>query len=103
MGLLLGAEPDSRPLAELETLTGRSASAEVRALAALVRGDSAVARKTLADSGRKPDRRKLKGDVVYLGFAWNDSRPLEAASSNESYSMCHETAIPLALRSPFGV
>ncbi len=78
MGLLLGAEPDSRPLAELETLTGRSASAEVRALAALARGDTAVARKTLADSGGKPDRRKLKGDVVYLGFAWNDPRPLEA-------------------------
>jgi tetratricopeptide (TPR) repeat protein len=78
VGLLLGAEPDSRPLAELETLTGRTATPEVRALAALARGDSAVARKALGDSGRKPEKREAKTDVVYLGVAWNDPRPLEA-------------------------
>ncbi len=78
VGLLLGAEPDSRPLAELETLTGRRASAGVRALAALVRGDSAVARHALADSGQKPVQREPKSEMVYLGFAWNDPRPLEA-------------------------
>ncbi len=78
VGLLLGAEPDSRPLAELETLTGRTAAPEVRALAALARGDSAVARKALADSGKKPEKREAKTDLVYLGVAWNDPRPLEA-------------------------
>ena len=78
MGLLLGAEPDSRPLAELETLTGRTASPEVRALAALARGDSAVARKALSDSGKHSDREEAKSATVYLGFAWNDPRPLEA-------------------------
>ncbi len=78
VGLLLGAEPDSRPLAELETLTGRSASPEVRALAALARGDSAVARQALADSGRRPDQPVTKTDAIYLGVAWNDPRPLEA-------------------------
>ena len=75
VGLLLAAEPDPRPVAELEALTGRAAAPEVRALAALARGDSAGARRALADSSR-PERR-TKGDV-YLGFAWNDSRPLEA-------------------------
>lgn len=78
VGLLLGTESDSRPLAELETLTGRSSAPEVRALAALARGDSAVARRALGDSGRKAEHRDMKGDAVYLGFAWNDPRPLEA-------------------------
>ncbi|HEU5219097.1 MAG TPA: hypothetical protein VFU23_10590, partial [Gemmatimonadales bacterium] len=77
VGLLLGADPDSRPLAELETLTGRTSAPEVRALAALARGDSLVARRALSDSGRKPDRGH-KPEVIYLGFAWNDPRPLEA-------------------------
>jgi serine/threonine-protein kinase len=78
VGLLLGPEPDSGPLAELEALTGRTASPEVRALAALARGDSAVARRALADSGKKPDPDKTTGGVIYLGVAWNDPRPLEA-------------------------
>ena len=78
VGLLLGADPDSRPLAELETLTGRTASPEVRALAALAHGDSAVARRALADSGRRSDQVESKSDLIYLGIGWNDSRPLEA-------------------------
>jgi eukaryotic-like serine/threonine-protein kinase len=78
VGLLLGPDPDSRPLAELEILTGRPAEPAIRALAALARGDSAVARRALADSGGKPEHRDRKDDPVYLGFAWNDSRPLEA-------------------------
>jgi serine/threonine-protein kinase len=78
VGLLLGADPDSRPLAELESLTGRPASREVRALAALARGDSAVARKALVDSGRKAEAQEPKSEMIYLGYAWNDPRPLEA-------------------------
>jgi tetratricopeptide (TPR) repeat protein len=78
VGLLLGPEPDSRPLAELESLTGRPASREVRALAALARGDSAVARKALVDSGQKPESHEPKSEMIYLGYAWNDPRPLEA-------------------------
>ena len=78
VGLLLGTESDSRPLAELETLTGRSSAPAVRALAALARGDSAVARRALADSGRRTEHAETKSEAVYLGFAWNDPRPLEA-------------------------
>jgi tetratricopeptide (TPR) repeat protein len=78
VGLLLAVDPDSRPLAELETLTGRAAAPEVRALVALARGDSVVARRALADSGRKPHPREPKTETIYFGFAWNDSRPLEA-------------------------
>ncbi len=78
VGLLLGADPDSRPLAELESLTGRTASPEVRALAALAHGDSAVARRALSDSGKYPDPRATKSAMVYFGVAWNDPRPLEA-------------------------
>ncbi len=83
VGLLLGTEPDSRPLAELETLTGRSSAPAVRALAALARGDSAVARRALADSGRQTAHQEMKSDAVYLGFAWNDSRPLEAEARSQ--------------------
>jgi TolB-like protein len=75
VGLLLAAESDPRPVAELEALTGRAAAPEVRALAALARGDSAGARRALADSAR---RKAIPKGEVYLGFAWNDSRPLEA-------------------------
>jgi hypothetical protein len=61
-------------VAELEALTGHPSAREVRALAALARGDSAAARRALSDSGARED--KSKG--VYWGFAGNDSRPLEA-------------------------
>jgi len=75
VGLLLAADPDPRPVAELEALTGQRSAPGVRALAALARGDSAEARRALADSS-KPETRGKVG--VYLGFASNDSRPLEA-------------------------
>ena len=75
VGLLLAADPDPRPVAELEALTGQPSAPGVRALAALARGDSAEARRALADSSRQETRGK---GGVYLGFAWNDSRPLEA-------------------------
>jgi eukaryotic-like serine/threonine-protein kinase len=78
VGLLLGAEADGRPLAELETLTGRSSAPAVRALAALARGDRAVAQRVLADSLHKREHVETKSSAVYLGFAWNDPRPLEA-------------------------
>ena len=74
VGLLLAADSDPRPVAELEALTGQPSAPGVRALAALARGDSAEARRVLADSSK----REIKGRGVYLGFAWNDSRPLEA-------------------------
>jgi len=75
VGLLLAADPDPRPIAELEALTGQRSAPGVRALAALARGDSSEARRLLADSSH----RETKGTGgVYLGFAWNDSRPLEA-------------------------
>jgi len=45
---------------------------------ALARGDSGAARRALADSNRKGADREQKTDAVYLGFAWNDTRPLEA-------------------------
>ena len=45
---------------------------------ALARGDSGAARKALDDSTDKRVMKEGKGDAVYLGFAWNDSRPLEA-------------------------
>ena len=75
VGLLLAADPDPRPVAELEALTGQPSAPGVRALAALARGDSAEARRVLADSSKRETRGK---GGVYLGFAWNDSRPLEA-------------------------
>ena len=75
MGLLLASDPDPRLIAELESLTGQRSAPGVRALAALARGDSAEARRVLADSSNGQARGK---GVVYLGFAWNDSRPLEA-------------------------
>lgn len=75
VGLLLASDPDPRPIAELESLTGQRSAPGVRALAALARGDSAEARRVLADSSKGQARGK---GVVYLGFAWNDSRPLEA-------------------------
>jgi hypothetical protein len=75
VGLLLSANPDPRPVAELEALTGQPSVPGVRALAALARGDSAEARRVLSDSS-KPEMKGKGG--VYLGFAWNDSRPLEA-------------------------
>ncbi len=76
-GLLLTPEPDTRPVRELEALTGRPVARGVRALAALSRGDSVAARRALSDSTevRKVEAEK---DAVYLGFAWNDPRPLEA-------------------------
>jgi serine/threonine-protein kinase len=75
VGLLLTAEPDPRPVAELEALTGQRSAPGVRALAALARGDSAEARRVLADSSKPAG--DAKGSV-YLGFAANDPRPLEA-------------------------
>ncbi|NOT08524.1 MAG: hypothetical protein HOP28_10000 [Gemmatimonadales bacterium] len=74
VGLLLGPEPDLKALGELEALTGRPSAPEVRALAALARGDSVGARRALSDS----TGRRLGREAVYLGFAWNDSRPLAA-------------------------
>jgi tetratricopeptide (TPR) repeat protein len=76
VGLLLSADPDPGPVAELEALTGRRLAPGVRALAALARGDSAEARRVLADSA-PPPAKDAKGGI-YLSFAWNDSRPLEA-------------------------
>ncbi|HEX7024983.1 MAG TPA: hypothetical protein VF187_09210, partial [Gemmatimonadales bacterium] len=75
VGLLLSPDADARPVEELEALTGRPSAPAVRALAALARGDSAGARRALDDSG---GRQILPKGAVYLGFAWNDSRPLEA-------------------------
>ncbi len=76
VGLVLAADPDVGPLAELETLTGQRSPPAVRALAALSRGDSAAARRELTDSV-SPGPMGEKGSV-YLGFAWNDPRPLAA-------------------------
>jgi serine/threonine-protein kinase len=72
--LLLANSPDPRPLAELESLTGRSAPRGVRALLALSRGDSVAARQALRDS-LKPVEGK---GTMYWGFAAGDPRPLEA-------------------------
>ena len=52
VGLLLTADPDPRPIAELESLTGQPSAPGVRALAALARGDRAEARRVLADSSK---------------------------------------------------
>jgi len=75
VGLLLAADSDPRPVAELEALTGQRSAPGVRALAALARGDSVEARRALADSSKLETKEK---GGVYLGFAWNDPRPLEA-------------------------
>jgi hypothetical protein len=72
--LLLAYSPDPRPLAELESLTGRSAPRGVRALLALSRGDSVGARQALTDSVKPVE---AKG-AMYWGFAAGDPRPLEA-------------------------
>jgi hypothetical protein len=49
----------------------------VRALAALSHGDSAAARRALASPVPKDSPMDQRA-TVYLGFAWNDPRPLEA-------------------------
>ncbi|HEV8196612.1 MAG TPA: hypothetical protein VGP87_08225, partial [Gemmatimonadales bacterium] len=77
VGLLLTPESDARPLEELEALTGRPTTPAVRALAALSHGDSAGARRALATPEPK-DSAGAEKSTVYMGFAWNDSRPLEA-------------------------
>lgn len=77
VGLLLAPDADARPLQELEALTGQPTAPAVRALAALSHGDSAAARKALATPTEKTGIPEKKA-TVYLGFAWNDSRPLEA-------------------------
>lgn len=78
VGLLLGTDPDLGPLSELEALTGRRATPGERAIVALARGDSGGARKALADSSLKDTDKGRESAMVYLGFAWNDTRPLEA-------------------------
>ncbi len=72
--LLLASTPDPRPLAELESLTGKTPPRGVRALLALSRGDSAGARQALAESAKTANEK----DAMYWGFAAGDPRPLEA-------------------------
>jgi serine/threonine-protein kinase len=77
VGLLLAPDQDDRPLRELESLTGHPSAPGVRAMVALARGDSAAARLALADTGARKLENQGAGPV-YLGFAGNDPRPLEA-------------------------
>jgi len=72
--LLLAPDPDPRPLAELESLTGRSHPRGIRALLALSRGDSVGARQALTDTAKPVEEKGM----LYWGFAAGDPRPLEA-------------------------
>ena len=68
IGLFTGPAADSSAIAEYRTLTGEALTKEVRALLALSRGDSAAARRALAE----PDSGRMKS--MYLAY----SRPLAA-------------------------
>jgi serine/threonine-protein kinase len=68
IGLFTGPAADSSAIAEYRTLTGEVLSKEVRALLALSRGDSAAARRALAE----PDSARMK--EMYLAY----NRPLAA-------------------------
>ena len=75
VGLLLGPEGDPSAVAEVERLAAVKSPAVVRALVASRAGDSAAARRLLAeaDSGKRSSTK---------GFAWdlgvNDTRPIRA-------------------------
>jgi hypothetical protein len=78
VGLVLGPEPDLRAVSELESLMGRRVTPSERAMVALARGDRQAAQAALADSGAGGEMLEHKGSTIYLGFAWNDPRPLAA-------------------------
>ena len=73
IGLFTGPAADSSALAEYRALTGETLTKEVRALLALSRGDSAAARRTLAEPDTSPFkamysryRRPLAAQAYYL-------------------------------------
>jgi tetratricopeptide (TPR) repeat protein/tRNA A-37 threonylcarbamoyl transferase component Bud32 len=68
IGLFAGPAADSSALSEYRTLTGETLTKEVRALLALSRGDSAAARRALAE----PDSAQAK--IMYASYR----RPLAA-------------------------
>ena len=73
VGLLASPEPDASAVEELQAITGDTMPREVRALMALRRGDSAAARRTMAE----PESLMTKGSTY---IAWR--RPLAALVYN---------------------
>ena len=73
IGLFTGLAADTSALTEYRAMTGETLSREVRALLALSRGDSAAARRTLAEPDTSPSkpmysryRRPLAAQAYYL-------------------------------------
>jgi tetratricopeptide (TPR) repeat protein len=70
IGLFTGPAADSSAVAEYRALTGETLTKEVRALLALSRGDSAAARRALAE----PDSSQAMMKTMYMAYR----RPLAA-------------------------
>ncbi|HSR15772.1 MAG TPA: serine/threonine-protein kinase [Gemmatimonadales bacterium] len=81
-GLLLSPTPDAGALRELEQLTGVPARPEFQALAALAGGDTAAARRALADKSAEGKEKGTAADAMKMwpgaGFGTGDYRPAVA-------------------------
>ncbi len=80
-GLLVGPAADGRAVEELQQLTGVPPRPEIRALAALARGDSSAARRELQGRATSDSRGRAKETVELsqgAAFAMGDLRPIAA-------------------------